>query len=307
MPLLLCGWLAVATVQAAEDACAPFVSDAPQDLGSLLADRPGIAFGDGLLFRVEMDGQAVSHVFGTMHLDFPQVTRMAPPVRLAFAHSKRLVLETVLDQDAHALYNDAIVLPPGERLDQHLDPDLYQRLADILVRYYRFEGDLAERLKPWAAFSVLARPRPGTGVVLDELLRQMAEAVGKPVHGLESMEELIAVLDGLSLEDQIVILSDTICNHELLMRQVRDLVRLYLRGDLAGLTALNTQLRDDEALFQRFMERLLYRRNDLMVQRMQPHLEAGGAFIAVGALHLPGERGVLAQLQTLGYRVERAY
>jgi uncharacterized protein YbaP (TraB family) len=44
-----------------------------------------------------------------------------------------------------------------------------------------------------------------------------------------------------------------------------------------------------------------------MVERMQPQLRAGNAFVAVGALHLYGEQGILGLLQRDGYRVSRMY
>ncbi|HYQ72222.1 MAG TPA: TraB/GumN family protein [Gammaproteobacteria bacterium] len=40
---------------------------------------------------------------------------------------------------------------------------------------------------------------------------------------------------------------------------------------------------------------------------MQPHLKAGNAFIAVGALHLPGETGLLSLLEQRGYTVRAIY
>jgi uncharacterized protein YbaP (TraB family) len=44
-----------------------------------------------------------------------------------------------------------------------------------------------------------------------------------------------------------------------------------------------------------------------MVDRLLPHLQEGAVFAAVGALHLPGEEGMLNLLRQKGYRVERLY
>jgi uncharacterized protein YbaP (TraB family) len=44
-----------------------------------------------------------------------------------------------------------------------------------------------------------------------------------------------------------------------------------------------------------------------MAFRMQRELRRGRAFVAVGALHLYGDRGVLALLEEDGYRAERLY
>jgi hypothetical protein len=38
-----------------------------------------------------------------------------------------------------------------------------------------------------------------------------------------------------------------------------------------------------------------------MAQRIIPYLEQGNSFIAVGALHLAGPRGILALLRQSGY------
>jgi uncharacterized protein YbaP (TraB family) len=47
-------------------------------------------------------------------------------------------------------------------------------------------------------------------------------------------------------------------------------------------------------------------RNHRMVERMTKSFD-GGAFVAIGALHLPGEDGVLALLEQRGYAIKRVY
>ena len=52
---------------------------------------------------------------------------------------------------------------------------------------------------------------------------------------------------------------------------------------------------------------LLYQRNERMVEKMEARLAEGRAFIAMGALHLYGDRGVLALLAQRGYKVTPVY
>jgi uncharacterized protein YbaP (TraB family) len=63
----------------------------------------------------------------------------------------------------------------------------------------------------------------------------------------------------------------------------------------------------DPELVETFTTNLLDTRNTRMIERMQPQLAEGGAFVAVGALHLPGENGILKHLEDRGYRLTRLY
>ncbi|HEY7840695.1 MAG TPA: TraB/GumN family protein [Gammaproteobacteria bacterium] len=54
-------------------------------------------------------------------------------------------------------------------------------------------------------------------------------------------------------------------------------------------------------------DRLLTGRNRIMVERMLPLVESGDAFVAVGAMHLPGADGILALLRERGFTIERVY
>ncbi len=63
----------------------------------------------------------------------------------------------------------------------------------------------------------------------------------------------------------------------------------------------------DEQLVKMFLLRFNEERNRTMVERMAPRLGEGGAFIAIGALHLPGETGLLSLLAAQGYQISRVY
>ena len=52
-----------------------------------------------------------------------------------------------------------------------------------------------------------------------------------------------------------------------------------------------------------FQEALIEKRNLVMLERALPILETASAFVAVGALHLPGETGLVEQFRNQGFKV----
>jgi hypothetical protein len=108
------------------------------------------------------------------------------------------------------------------------------------------------------------------------------------------------------MDDQIAMLRSAIDTYY--DGRVRiDRVAVYVDGNLALSYALWERRLSHlgPALAQRYTDRLLNYRNRRMVERMMPYMEQRSAFVAVGALHLPGEQGVLRLLERQGYRVTR--
>ena len=263
-----------------------------------------VPFGQGLLFRIERPGVTPSHLFGTMHSDQPEVVRLARPVSTAFDGSGTLALE--MEMGAETMMA-AMVFSDGRELRGVIGDELYQRAVEAVA--LRGMPEMAIRhYKPWAVLTILSMPPPTTGQFLDLVLYQSALAQGKPVVGLETAQEQIAVFEGFSEVEQVAMLRETLDTQHLLGQMFEELTAAYLQRDLVRLMGLNDQYGPaDPGLEGRIQEQLIDRRNRLMVRRMLPLLEKGRAFIAVGALHLPGESGILSLLSAQGYRVTRVY
>lgn len=276
-------------------------------MSGLLWAESSVPFGQGLLFRIEPPGQPPSHIFGTMHSDDERVVKLPKLVRDAFEASEVVVLEMEMGAGTTLSTLSAMVLSDGRDLRMVLGDGLYQQTVEAVAE--RGIPELAIRhYKPWAVMVMLSMPSPTTGQFLDMVLYQTALMQGKPVHGLESAQEQVAVFDGFSEAEQIELLRDALSDRHRLPEMFRQLVAAYLARDLATLLELNAEYSpQDGGLAQRVQARLVDRRNRLMVERMLPLLEEGHAFIAVGALHLPGAQGVLKLLQRQGIAVERVY
>lgn len=285
--------------------CEPYLQDHNQS-GPNTKARESIPYGDGLLWEIRNPDDGISYLFGTMHSQDRKVTSIPPPVRLALQKSRILLMEVVPDQQAQQQFIESIYFTDNSNLQTMLDKEIYDELV-FKIADYGVTEEHVWRLKPWAAFTLIGRPRPVNATTQEQVLMQLALNSNKTVAGLETMDELAGVLDSIPLDDQIIILNDTVCNHANIIRKTRDLVDMYLERDLAGIVIFNEQPHYDEAIFDRFMQRILYARNHSMVERIETYLMQGSTFIAVGASHLPDEKGLLKLLENKGYKISKVY
>ena len=264
----------------------------------------------GLLWRIEGKSAPASHVFGTIHLADPRVTSLPTAVMDELNRARSLTLEVKLDPDTILVLAKRMVYDDGRDLHGVAGPDLFEKAAAITAGLGLPEP-LLRMFKPWAVALVLSAPQQDPSGVLDIVLARSAAEQGKPVHQLESLEEQIAVFEGMSESDQVVLLGQTVENYERMPTQIRRLVEAYLARDLASLWRISEESGGEGVEAKRlravFAHRLLEERNVRMAERSEARLKEGGAFIAVGALHLYGGAGMLSLLEKRGYRVSRVY
>lgn len=261
----------------------------------------------GLLWKIESPGGAASYLFGTIHSDDPRVTALPKPVARALDGSARFVMEAMIDGDSLVRMAEVMFYTDGRTLEQVIGAKLYaETLKAMSARGLPTVG--VEKQKPWAVMMALSMPPPKTGEFLDLALQQRAAQQNKPVSGLETIAEQLAIFDGLPLRDQIALLEDTVRQQPELDREFEALHKAWLARDLAAIVAITEKYQPDDArLYREVTDRLLDQRNRRMVERLAPLLKQGGAFIAVGAAHLPGEAGLLYRLEKAGYRVTVVY
>ncbi len=278
-------------------------------LAAVVLAASGAAAGEsGLLWRIEGGGAKPSYLFGTIHSDDPRVNRLPSPVKRALDGSDSFTMEVLLDEKVLLELMVLSMLPPEQSLIDLLDDDLYKKTIEAMAKHGYPEAAV-ERLKPWVVLTTLSTPQPRGGEILDLVLFTRADSLGKRVYGLESVEEQVSVLDQLSMEDQIAALKDTLAHLDKLESVFSDLYEAYLARDLDRLVALSDEhmYMGDSDLSDALMEQLVDERNRRMVKRMRPRLQEGGAFVAVGALHLPGEQGIIQLLRNQGLKVTAVY
>ncbi len=267
----------------------------------------GLPFSQGRLFRIGKPGTTPSHVFGTMHSDDQRVLSLPAPVRQAFDSAETVALELDLGPAAMAASMAGMLLTDGRELRDVVGDELYAQTVEAVAGIGMPEMAI-RKFKPWGVAMLLSMPPIDSGRFLDLALYQSAKAQGKTVKGLETAAEQLAVFDGLSEPDQIEILQEALANRHLFDRMFKEMTDAYLQGDLGALVRLNEKYgAGDSAAGQRLQERLLDKRNKLMVKRLIPLLGKGNIFVAIGALHLPGKNGILYLLKEHGFKVKSVH
>ena len=277
-------------------------------LAGAFAAAAADSFDSGLLWRVERAGVTSSYLYGTMHSDDPSVVKLPKPVQRAFDQAQSVTLEVVLDPGSLLTMTSALLMTDGNTLESLIGPGLYERTVAVMLTRGMPEM-LVANMKPWAVTVMLMTPAGNNGVVLDHVLYRDAVAAGKKVHGLETVAEQMGLFDDLSHRDQIALLEDTLDNLDIVAQMLDELLIAYLDRDLKRLLELNeASMRDsDPVLAETFNRKVIVERNYRMAERMQSRLSEGQQFIAVGALHLAGEEGLLKLLSQRGYRLSRIY
>lgn len=262
----------------------------------------------GLLWEISKPGQPSSWLLGTIHSEDPGVLNLPAPVRQAFAASNSVVLEILMDADAMKYSSTAMLMLDGRTLPDIIGAPLYTQVAAAIASRGIPELVL-NRMKPWAAAVTLSTPALETGEVLDRVLYQDAVKQGKAVYGLETMQEQLQLFDSMPEADQVTLLRDAVENLEVLDSMQAELLAAYKQRDLGRLLAISeaSMQAGDQRLADDFQRRLVDDRNQHMAERVQPYLQQGKAFVAVGALHLPGKTGLLERLQQQGYTVTPVY
>jgi uncharacterized protein YbaP (TraB family) len=289
------------------------LSDACKDYRSVLdvsdpvsSGTQDIPFKTGMLWQIKSPQGKINYLFGTMHSQDYAVSTVPKEVSAVLQQSDVFIMETVPGQAANQTFLDMMVFKEGQQLDNFLADVVYEELVRQ-IQDYGVPREQVIVIKPWAAFSLIGRPKPIRAPTLEDNLLQIARQNGLEIKSLETMEEILSALDTLPIEDQIIILTYTVCNHEQIIRDSKDLVSLYVHRDLAGITEYNNQTHYDEAVFDRFMQGILYDRNSRMLQRIENEFTAENIFVAVGASHLAGEEGLLQQLSEKGFAVTAIY
>ena len=215
-------------------------------------------------------------------------------------------MELVLDAVAIMSSMSSMMLPPEQNLKQVIGESLYQQTLSE-VQHLGLTDPVLQRFKPWAVAVTLSMPQMEDSF-LDQRIYQQALENRQAVYGLETADEQLAVFDQMGDELQIQMLRDVLEQIDELDEQLESMVKTYLDRDLEKLRQLTIEYESsNKELMAWFEDKLIRDRNLLMAERLMEMLNTGETFVAVGALHLVGDSGLINTIEKEGYSVRPVY
>lgn len=296
-----------------------------EKLNAALAEAALIPNGTGLFWKIEKEGTKPSHLYGTMHITDPRVLNLSTAVKTTLDNADIVAIET-LDLLDPKKAQAAVLLNPGLTMftdGSTLTSNMSEEDAAFVEAELKSRGiaiNLVAQFKPWMIMSLVAASdcetdRKTKGAqILDFQIIERAKSAGKSIKGLESITEQLSAMASLPIDFQIRGLLETLRLGDLNNDVMETMISLYAEEKIGLITpaikAIAVELGQDDIddqSFGDFEAKIITERNHLMAERSEPILTQGNAFIAVGALHLPGKQGLVELLRERGYTVTRAY
>ena len=256
------------------------------------------------------DRDTTIYLFGTFHLLPQGKAWRTAQFDKALAAAGELVMEVPNVDDPQAVAEATTRLgvfadlPP---VTERVPANMKAKLAAMIDEAGLPVGGL-DRYKTWfaalALFSVTFKRlglAPNSGV--ESNISGPFRAAGKPVSGLETLEEQFGFFDHLSEDSQRKFLVAVLDSPEETKKQFAEMLAAWSNGDLAGIAR---SFDDETQMSAELRQVLMAQRNARWADWLKARMEKPGVvFVAVGAGHLAGKDSVEAMLEARGLKVQR--
>ena len=252
-------------------------------------------------------GDAPSYLLGTVHAGLRLDAAAPPHVVAAIDRAEIVVLETDPETlDAEAV-SELLARPvDAAALDARLSSDAWQTLVEEL----ELPSEQVARFASWAVMSRLTQKRAirlageSAGPPMDLEVLAKARDAQRALRFLETPAAQMQALASVPEEEIVAMLQEMLANPDSVAEELEAMLSAYRSGDADRMSEV-VLAADDLAAKPAFYEAVLFGRNDAWRPVLEPLLEEGGAFVAVGVGHLLGPRGIVATLRRDGFDVVR--
>lgn len=264
---------------------------------------------NSLLWKISGNGlKKPSFLYGTMHTSDSRVLAMGDSAMPYFNSAKAYAMELDPKEAVDMSLLSKLMMGKGYSLKKMIPEREYNILDSVVKKETGFSVSLFDNVAPVLTMTIFEASgmelndvnSKGKKEVLDLYFHKLAKKKKKKIIGIETVDEQLDALRSLSYQEQADLLIKEIHSYEENATAGTDLVKFYLEQNLDSLATYDEEVQMPE----KFYKALVTDRNLRMANRIAAFIQEQPTFIAVGALHLPKQEGVIELLRKKGFTVE---
>ncbi|MFT4033346.1 MAG: TraB/GumN family protein [Siphonobacter sp.] len=263
--------------------------------------RSAYAQKSSLLWEISGKGLGQpSYLYGTFHLLCQQDLRLSDTTQAKFRQTEQLYLELDMDDPQEMGVMMTQMYMPKQTLKDFISAEDYAYLVHFFQDSLHNNLDLMNRMKPFVLMSMVYPKLLGCSPGSPELVfMQQAASQKKPIMGLEKATDQFAIFDKIGPQKGAKQLVEFVKEYPKTKQEFHEMLAIYQKHDIE--TLYERSVKQPEYAEQ--IDDLLWKRNANWIPIIESAIAQKPTFIAVGAGHLGGSKGVIALLKARGYQV----
>lgn len=259
---------------------------------------------NSLLWEVSGNGlKKNSYLFGTFHLLCKSDINFSSQLKAATGNADKIYMELDMD-DPSVLMGGLLMMnmKEGKKLKDLYTEAEYNKLSNYFKDSLHVPVSFLQNTKPYFLVAMLYPKMMPCKTVsgVEEELMKLAKTQQKEIKGLETMEFQAAVFDSIPYSEQAKELLKSIDSMTVYKKYFDTMVNVYKSQELEKIERLFSQ---SEFGMEEHQDILLDDRNKNWVGQLKTIMLKESVFVAVGAGHLVGNKGLIALLKKEGYTV----
>jgi len=257
-----------------------------------------------LLWQVSgKDLKNPSYIFGTFHLLCKDDIKFSEQLKSSLKFSDEVYMEMDMDDPSTMLSGLLYMnMKGGKKLKDLYTADEYKKVESYFSDSLGIPMMMLQSIKPYFLVAMLYPKMMScqTASGVEEELMTIAKENKKEIKGLETMQFQASVFDSIPYEWQAKELLKNIDSFSFYKNEFDTMLLAYKNQQLS---AMENSLGKSEFGSDKYEDILLTRRNINWVDQLKSIMKKESVFVAVGAGHLVGEKGLLNLLRKEGYTI----
>lgn len=249
--------------------------------------------------------QNPSYLFGTFHMIPKKDYFFTKLMKEKFNDCSILVLEIDINIPLKTQIDlvKKMFIPDNKTIEDYLNEDEYKRFSAYILDSLKLKESKLKRyirLKPFFSMALILKDKIGKVKMYEKKLNRLAKKNKMKLTELETIDFQMSIIEKISIEDQVsMIFKDGESNNFNLLAEFYELLEVYEEQNVFKLY----ELMKEEEDFAFFEKEFVIDRNENWIPKIENLIREQSAFIAIGAGHLAGEKGVINLLKNKGYVV----